>query len=242
MGTYQNFVEKVRYELSAQGVSVRDIAARSGVPVRSLHGILGEGHVPSIERAAEIISALGLEVYIGPPREDSVSSRSPVERLEVTLREAIKALDEMKKEAALAPSDTEAAVKMRHVEVVELEAAAGDGAASEWERVKGRVAFRADWLKRHRLDPEQCRIMGVMGESMEPTLPDGCSILVDMTRKRLRSGRIFLVRGEDGITVKRAVREGRKWILESEHPAWEPIPWPNSAEVVGEVRWMARTL
>ena len=30
--------------------------------------------------------------------------------------------------------------------------------------------------------------------------------------------------------------------MESEHPAREPIPWQNSAEVVGEVRWMARTL
>ena len=50
------------------GESYRSIAMRAGIPVRSLMGIL-EGHAPSIERAAEVCDAIGLELYIGPPRE-----------------------------------------------------------------------------------------------------------------------------------------------------------------------------
>ena len=50
------------------GESYRSIAMRAGIPVRSLMGIL-EGHAPSIERAAEVCDAIGLELYIGPPRD-----------------------------------------------------------------------------------------------------------------------------------------------------------------------------
>ena len=81
-----------------------------------------------------------------------------------------------------------------------------------------------------------------MGESMEPTLPDGCSILVDRSRTRLYQGGIFVVRTEDGLIVKRAEKTGELWQLASDHPAWTPAAWPESAEVVGEVRWMAREL
>ena len=30
----------------------------------------------------------------------------------------------------------------------------------------------------------QCKVIGVKGESMEPTLTDGCSILIDLNRRR----------------------------------------------------------
>ena len=38
---------------------------------------------------------------------------------------------------------------------------------------------------------------------MEPTLPDGASILVDRNRRRRRVDHIFVVRTEDGLIVKR---------------------------------------
>ena len=50
------------------GESYRSIAMRAGIPVRSLMGVL-EGHAPSIDRAAEVCEAIGLELYIGPPRD-----------------------------------------------------------------------------------------------------------------------------------------------------------------------------
>ena len=181
----------------------------------------------------------------GPP-EAREAERTPfwaqsMKEEMAALRERPPWLDDLREEVAAVVADADDP-ETRHVEVVEINAAAGGGAEADTEEVAGRVPFRVEWLKRHRLDPGQCRVIGVLGESMEPTLPDGCSILVDMTRKRLRSGRIFLVRGEDGITVKRAVRKKNRWLLESEHPAWEPIHWSSEAEVLGEVVWMARTL
>ena len=133
---------------------------------------------------------------------------------------------------------------VRPVEVVEVAAAAGGGAEVYDDTVVGRLWFRDDWLDRQSIDPDQCNVISVRGESMEPTLPDGCSILVDRSqgRRRRRVGRIFVMRTEDGLVVKRVGRdEERNWQIESEHPAWPPVPWSDTTEIIGEVRWAART-
>ena len=78
---------------------------------------------------------------------------------------------------------------------------------------------------------------------MEPTLPEGCTILVDRGRRRRRTGGIFVVRSADGVVVKRAGKDASGgWLLLSDHPAWEPVPWPRDAVVIGEVKWMGMTL
>ena len=38
---------------------------------------------------------------------------------------------------------------------------------------------------------------------MEPTLPDGCQVIVDRNRKELRNARIYVMRTEEGLVVKR---------------------------------------
>ena len=63
----------------------------------------------------------------------------------------------------------------RPVPVVELASAAGAGAEVLSEEIKGYAWFRSSWLADHGLDHKQCVIIGVKGESMEPTLMDGCS-------------------------------------------------------------------
>ena len=129
--------------------------------------------------------------------------------------------------------------------VVELAATAGGGALALDETVTGYLAFRRTWLDRRGLDPTRCAVIEVKGESMEPTLPAGCSILVDRNSRRRRAGCIYVVRGDEGLVVKRAGKDDAGgWLLESENdaPEYVPIPWPVDAEPIGEVRWMAASL
>ena len=143
-------------------------------------------------------------------------------------------------EALAQPEDTSA----RPVMVMELAAAAGGGAEVLDERTREPVYFRRGWLDKHALDPTQCRVIGVMSDSMEPTLPEGCKILVDFKRRRRLADHIFVIRTVDGVVVKRLARDGRDdWILVSDNdsPDWPDVPWPDEAELVGEVKWMART-
>ena len=80
-------------------------------------------------------------------------------------------------------------------------------------------------------------VISVSGDSMEPTLPDGCSILVDRSSTELREGRIFVVRTADGLAVKRAVLGDGRWFLQSDNRFWESVPVRDDDEVIGEVRW-----
>ena len=91
----------------------------------------------------------------------------------------------------------------------------------------------------------QCKVIGVKGESMEPTLTDGCSILIDRNRRSRRVGRIFVVRTDDGLIVKRAGKSrAGNWQLVSDNPdkqEWPTLRWRDDADIIGEVKWAART-
>ena len=80
---------------------------------------------------------------------------------------------------------------------------------------------------------------------MEPTLVDGCSILVNQASRRRSVGRILVVRTDDGLLVKRAGKDrAGVWQFVSDNPnkqASPTVPWPPDAPVIGEVKWAART-
>ncbi len=102
--------------------------------------------------------------------------------------------------------------------------------------------FKRDWLHRHGLDPTQCLVVRMQGDFMDNTLPDGCSVLVDRSRRQRREGSIFALRTDHRLVVGRAARNSAGgWLLESDRTERDAIAWPDDAEVIGEVRWMART-
>ena len=145
--------------------------------------------------------------------------------------------------AVVAANDADDVPGARPVGVFEARAAAGGGTLIEDAPPKGRVWFRRDWLDQRALDPTHCVVIGVEGESMEPELKAGSSILVDRARTEWRAERIYVVRTADGLIVKRAGEaEDGDWLLISEHPSYPPIPFPDDAEVVGQVIWVARSL
>ena len=133
--------------------------------------------------------------------------------------------------------DTEEAPGTQRVSVAELSGAAGTGAEILDEEIVGSVWFFKGWLRRQKLDADQCVMIRVRGESREPRLHDGLWVLVDRRRRRRRKDGVFVVRLADGGTVvRRAGRgEGGGWTMLSEHPPTEPVPWPREAVIVGEV-------
>lgn len=120
--------------------------------------------------------------------------------------------------------------------------AAGAGADADAEHVVDFVPFRKDWARSHRIDPRFCRVIEVVGDSMEPALENHSVVLVDFQRTELRQNCIFALRVEDGLVVKRLHREGDDWVLASDNRAYSPQPWPEGAVVLGQVMWTGRTL
>ena len=132
----------------------------------------------------------------------------------------------------------------RSVQMIEMEAAAGGGAYNlDDAPVRGPVWFRRDWIDSRGIDPTQAVVISVRGDSMEPTLPAGCKILVDRQRRRRRVGHIYVITTPDGLVVKRMGKDedgGWRLVSDSESPDWPDMPWPDDAIVVGEIKWMAR--
>ncbi len=123
----------------------------------------------------------------------------------------------------------------------EVAAAAGSGAKDYDETVTARVPFRSSWLRRNRINPRHCNIISVRGDSMKPTLPDGCQVIVDRNRKELRNGRIYVMCTEEGLVVKRVKQNAQGWWLMSDNPTWAPLFLSEDTDIIGEVRWTART-
>ena len=89
-----------------------------------------------------------------------------------------------------------------------------------------------------------CRIIRVTGESMEPTLPDGGAILIDLANKNQKDGKIFVIRIGDELVVKRTVLDpDAGWLVVSDNRnkrMWATRPWPEDAQIIGEVKWLGR--
>ena len=232
-----------RYEAGQRRPSGPTLHALASIYNKPVEWFFGEeeepqgasGRVNAPESAAQSEpDALGVIGSLAQVRQE-FSAR--FDRLESYVRSAV---TETRAEYDAGDDDMPA---VRPVEVVEVAAAAGGGAEVYDETVVGRLWFRNDWLDRHAIDPAQSNVISVRGESMEPTLPDGCSILVDRERRNPHEDRIYVMRTMDGLVVKRAGKDAEgNWQIESDNEDWEPVPWSRDTEVIGEVRWVARTL
>ena len=131
----------------------------------------------------------------------------------------------------------------RNLAVRDAEGSMGSGSHVEDDPIIGYLAFRTVWLKKHGINPDKASMIEVRGDSMQPTIRPGSMVLVDHKRTRRVKGRIFALRTEDGVLVKRVMKDGDGgWQLISDNPDYETVPFPKDGKVLGEVRWAGRTL
>lgn len=137
-------------------------------------------------------------------------------------------------------------VQLVHVPVMNVEASAGHGALAESEAQCGQFGFSEGWLRQLTASkPSSLSIIGVVGDSMEPTLSDGDEVLVDLgdAQSRLRDG-IYVLRMDGALNVKRITIEpnGRRISVSSDnkaYPSWSGLDRRNIT-VVGRMRCIIR--
>ena len=131
----------------------------------------------------------------------------------------------------------------RNLAVRDAEGSMGPGSHVEDDPIIGYLAFRTVWLKKHGIDPDNASMIEVRGDSMQPTIRPGSMVLVDHKRTRRVNDRVFAVRTEDGVLVKRVMKDGDGgWQLISDNPDYETVPFPKDGKVLGEARWAGRTV
>ena len=130
---------------------------------------------------------------------------------------------------------------VKRYEPEDLLLAAGTGTFADQEPVPGEVKFRKNWLRDHRLRAKDLFLVEVSGDSMEPTLHAGDSVLVDESRTSPRSGRIYALRTGDGLLVKRLRKRNHRWWAVSDNDEYEPQPLDDVSQILGRVVWWAHT-
>jgi hypothetical protein len=209
---------------------------------------------------------LGLDFYVGPPRSGAGSGGYDAEIREretppgwvADLRADLS--DEIRRLAGAesgrisdtefrAPGDHLAAdlawstrprtiPGVRFVDCYEVPPAPARSVRLDDSTRAGCLAFRQTWLDRYKLDAAQCAVVHVYGESVAPTLVDGSTVMINRAQRRRRVGAMFLVSTAAGMVVARAGRDADGvWQLIDGSRSEQPLPWPDDAELLGQVRW-----
>ena len=118
----------------------------------------------------------------------------------------------------------------------DVRAAAGQGEVVFEEAAEFRFAFPQSILPQW-VQPDSLLCIRTKGDSMEPTLHDGDLILLDYSRNNPLDGRIFVLRGDEGLVVKRLRGSGFDWELISDNPAYPPRRVDQHDRVIGRLAW-----
>lgn len=122
---------------------------------------------------------------------------------------------------------------------------AGSGSFETGGAVQGHFSFRIDWLKR-KGSAEKMVLMDIFGNSMEPDMQDGDTVLIDQSQKSVLAGAIYAVGIEDIIMVKRIEKRPNQLVLLSSHKDYEPIflagDDAGSVRIIGKVVWCCREI
>ncbi|HPE37284.1 MAG TPA: S24 family peptidase, partial [Spirochaetales bacterium] len=120
---------------------------------------------------------------------------------------------------------------------------AGGGSFEVEARVRDYYAFKRDWLARKGA-PERMVLMDVSGNSMEPEIKEGDTVLVDQSQQGVMAGSIYAVGVEDTVMVKRLEKRPGALVLVSENPDYDPVLLRGdelaNVRLIGKVVWIGR--
>lgn len=196
-----------------------------GLPADAVRSVLrgGKKSGTALNRAQEICEALGLELYIGPPRETGpkLPQTDLDDLVDIPLHDAF--------------------------------LAAGAGVENSTEMIAGYLAFRKDWLRKIGLSPSNAALARAKGDSMQPCIWDGDLLLIDRSKiappMMLKSERarrrppVFALLDDGQAKVKRLqlMDEGLA-ILTSDNPDYPPqFAKTESLSIIGKVMWWGHT-
>jgi phage repressor protein C with HTH and peptisase S24 domain len=189
-------VANLRSLIARQGISENELSERTGVPQPTINRILrGESKDPRDR------TVLPLAAFFGVPLE--VMKRGDALDPKAAIPVTVRAYDVEPVEADEGfDPDTEAMV-----DSVEIEISAGNGTVvPEFVPTRTRQRYTLKWFKDMGAKPEDVRIAGIHGDSMEPTLYSTDRIAFDLGKTRIISGRVYVLSLGFEARVKRLFR------------------------------------
>ncbi len=227
----------IRKALSKERVGVRRFEIAHGLRRWCLRGLLDPNRpqIPSVDRAAEICDALGLELYVGPPRK--ITSTPMAEQ---TAQDTAGMRNSIVEELRSALNRITGTLDQDYVEVPVYSEEITESSEYLNRAIECRFPYRKNWLTRYGVAPDRCFMVRLLGWSMAPTLPDKCFVLVNAASTELRDKAVFLVKHHGRIMARRSEKDKRAgWMLSSDSELNSKQRWKPDDRVFGEIVWMA---
>lgn len=115
--------------------------------------------------------------------------------------------------------------------------AAGNGRQALFDEVASSVprTYRRSWFVQEGINPENARCCKVHGDSMEPFLFDGDTVLVNLAEKSIVNGKVYAIRYGEELRIKRVYKKlDGGLVLHSDNPLFLPRDEDVPASVVQE--------
>lgn len=129
-----------------------------------------------------------------------------------------------------------------YVPLYDARCSAGSGAWNEHCRVLARLAFTSYSLRRKGLEPANLSAVRVSGDSMEPLLSDGDTIMLDHSRTTLEGEGVYVILLDDHLYAKRLQRQfdGSVSII-SQNKEYQAMTVPkerlDELQIIGRAVW-----
>ncbi|KZN43670.1 XRE family transcriptional regulator [Pseudoalteromonas luteoviolacea] len=217
-----------RVEHAIKPHSIRAFASKIDVSEGTLRRIL-KGEDPKlsiVERIADEADVSLLWLITGD--EDATTADSPA-----SMHPIVK-LDEFNEAFVLVPG--------YHVSV-----STGHGAFNGHTQIARHLAFRKKWLEYKNLEKSELAVVFAKGDSMEPTIHNNNTILVDLSDKKLSEGLIYVVRLGEELYAKRLQQylDGSVRLISDNKEYVEQVVKPDEMEqleIIGKVVWIGKDL
>jgi len=129
------------------------------------------------------------------------------------------------------------------VPLYDAQCSAGDGSWNEDSRVLTKLSFTRYSLRKQGLTPDRLSAIRIDGDSMEPVLHSGDTVLIDHTRITIEGEGIYVLRLDGHLYAKRLQRNFDGVVVISANKEYAPITIPNNRldelEIVGRAVWSA---
>lgn len=226
------FLDRVLEVLGEE--SVRSFAHRAGIAPGTMHNILNGG-LPRLDNLIAIANAASVTVeWLATGRGfKHYSGDNDCYSGSISISE-----DE---------ANSEGSNEFELVNLYDAQVSMGSGAWNDSEHIISRLAFRVDWLMEQGLHAQNCATIVAKGDSMEETIKDGSTLLINLEDTEITRDGIYVIMFDGHLLAKRLQRtfDGGV-IIKSDNQAYSEMQVPKERveelRVVGRVAWFGNTI
>ncbi|UXZ55794.1 helix-turn-helix transcriptional regulator [Halomonas sp. 7T] len=129
------------------------------------------------------------------------------------------------------------------VPLYDAQCSAGDGAWNENCRVLTHISFTRYSLRKQGLTPDHLSAIRIDGDSMEPVLHSGDTVLIDHTRTTIEGEGIYILRLDGHLYAKRLQRQFNGISIISANKEYDKVLVPqdqlHELDIIGRAVWSA---